>query len=72
VLSGLFELKDVGGNDVNATATIIATVFAFIFGWLSIAGLLRFLTRHPVWVFVVYRIVLGATVLLLAAGSVID
>src|SRR6478672_10664090 len=42
VLSGLFELKDVGsGNGPGAGPTIIATVLAFIVGYISIAWLLR-------------------------------
>src|SRR3954453_10748923 len=64
VLSGLFELKDVGdGGGAGAVATIIATIFAFIVGYASIAWLLKYLTRHPVTVFVVYRVVLGVAVL---------
>lgn len=73
VLSGLFELPKVteqGGAD--GMTMVVATVFAFIFGWLSIAGLLRFLTRHPVWVFVGYRVILGVVVLSLAATNVIE
>ena len=45
----------------------MATVFAFIFGYLSIAFLLRFLTTHSMMVFVVYRLVLGAIVIALTA-----
>jgi len=73
VLSGLFELpKAADGNGASIPATLIATVFAFIFGWLSIAGLLRFLEKHPVWVFVGYRVVVGALVLVLAATNTIS
>jgi undecaprenyl-diphosphatase len=71
VLSGLFELKDVGdGGGAGAVPTIIATIFAFIVGYASIAWLLKYLARHPVTIFVVYRIVLGVVVLaLVAAGA---
>jgi undecaprenyl-diphosphatase len=73
VLSGLFELKDVGsGGGAGAVPTIIATIFAFIVGYASIAWLLKFLTRHPVTVFVVYRIVLGVVVLALVAGGALN
>lgn len=72
VLSGLFELKDVGdGGGAGAVPTIIATIFAFIVGYASIAWLLKYLARHPVTVFVVYRIVLGVVVLALVAAGVL-
>jgi undecaprenyl-diphosphatase len=73
VLSGLFELKDVGdGGGAGAVPTIIATIFAFIVGYASIAWFLKFLTRHPVTVFVIYRVVLGVVVLALVAGGALD
>ncbi|MCX6391021.1 MAG: hypothetical protein NTX95_00780 [Actinobacteria bacterium] len=63
VLSGLFELKDVGSGDgTPIVATIIATVFAFIFGYLTIAFLLRYLARHTLALFGVYRIVFGLVI----------
>jgi len=72
VLSGLFELRDVGeGGGAGAGPTIIAIVLAFITGYASIAFLLRFLSRHPVTVFVVYRVVLGVIVIALAAEGTI-
>jgi undecaprenyl-diphosphatase len=72
VLSGLFELKDVGdGGGAGAVPTIIATIFAFVVGYASIAWLLKFLTKHPLTVFVVYRIVLGVVVLSLVAAGVL-
>ena len=60
VLSGLFELRDIGGGDgTPILATIIATIFAFISGYASIAFLLRYLARHTLTVFGVYRILFG-------------
>jgi undecaprenyl-diphosphatase len=73
VLSGLFELKDVGdGNGAGFAPTAIATIIAFIVGYASIAWLLKYLTRHPVTIFVIYRIVLGVTVLVLVATDSIS
>lgn len=75
VLSGVYELRDVFGGSVEGSVgvapTAVATVFAFISGYASIAFLLRFLTTHTTGVFVAYRVVLGATVLLLAGGGLI-
>ena len=76
VLSGLFELKglldgSVHGQQPSALATTIATVAAFVVGYLSIAFLLRFLTSHSTAVFIAYRVLLGALVLaLVGAGAI--
>jgi undecaprenyl-diphosphatase len=73
VLSGLFELKDVGGEGGAAVApTVIATIVAFITGYVAIAWLLRYLTTHTLNAFVVYRIALGVLVLALTAGGAIS
>jgi len=76
VLSGLFELASIlGGGDENdhvgLGALAIATLLAFVVGYASIAFLLRFLVRHTTIVFVVYRVALGAIVLVLAGTHVI-
>jgi undecaprenyl-diphosphatase len=73
VLSGLFELKDVGnGGGAGPVPTIIATIIAFLVGYASIAWFLKYLARHPVTVFVVYRVVLGVVVLALVAGGALN
>ncbi len=76
VLSGIFELRlVVDGSAEGAVGlgpTAVATVFAFISGYLSIAFLLKFLTTHSTGVFVAYRILLGAVVLVLAATGTIS
>jgi undecaprenyl-diphosphatase len=73
VLSGLFELKDVGsGGGAGPVPTIVATLFAFIVGYASIAWFLKYLARHPVTVFVAYRVVLGVVVLALVAGGAVN
>ena len=74
VLSGLFELRHVGGgsHQAGAGAVIIATAVAFVVGYASIAFLLRYLVRHTMLVFVVYRVALGAVVIALVAGGAIS
>lgn len=73
VLSGLFELRKVGENgSPSAGATAIATIAAFVSGYVAIAWLLRYLTTHTLSVFVVYRIALGVLVLALAATGAIS
>ena len=73
VLSGLFELKDVGsGGGYGVFATIVATIVAFFVGYWSIAFLLRYLARHSLKVFVGYRLVLGSAVIALTAAGEIS
>ncbi|MSW95901.1 MAG: undecaprenyl-diphosphate phosphatase [Actinobacteria bacterium] len=73
VLSGLFELRKIGdGTGVGAGATLIATLFAFIFGYASIAWLLGYLRTHSLGIFIRYRLALGAFVLVLALAGAIS
>lgn len=72
VLSGLFELKDVGGSGGESFgATAIATLVAFATGYVAIAWLLRYLASHTLDAFVAYRIPLGILVIALAASGAI-
>ncbi len=72
VLSGLFELKDIGGEGgAGFGPTALATLLAFVSGYMAIAFMLRFLQTNSTVVFVVYRVVLGTLVLsLVAAGAI--
>lgn len=75
VLSGMFGLVSLDGAKADAIGTgplAIATAVAFVVGYLSIAVLLRFLTRHSTLVFVAYRVGLGVVVLALAGSGVIE
>ena len=74
VLSGLFEMRDFldgGDHGADVAGLAIATVLAFAVGYASIAFLLRFLASHSTYVFVGYRVALGALVLALAAAGAI-
>lgn len=75
VLSGLFGLTEIftgEEREVGIDSIVIATVFAFISGYLAIAFLLRYLVSHSTLIFVIYRIGLGAIVLGLAGAGVIS
>jgi undecaprenyl-diphosphatase len=72
VLSGLYELLKVvrgteTGPQAGVGAIVVATVLAFVIGYAAIAWLLRYLATHSLEAFVIYRIGLGATVLILLA-----
>jgi undecaprenyl-diphosphatase len=51
---------------------LVATVVAFIVGYAAIAWLLRYLANHSVNIFVIYRVLLGSTVLILVATGAIS
>lgn len=69
VLSGLFELKDIGsGTGASFGATALATIVSFIVGYAAIAWFLKYLVTHTFKIFVGYRIFMGALVLLLVSA----
>jgi undecaprenyl-diphosphatase len=76
VLSGLLELGSIvsgeEGQHTGAVELVVATVLAFVTGYASIAFLLRWLTSHSMDIFVVYRVALGAVVLVLVSTGVIS
>ncbi|HYI62706.1 MAG TPA: undecaprenyl-diphosphate phosphatase [Acidimicrobiales bacterium] len=73
VLSGVATAPDVtSGDGPGVAATVVATALAFVVGYAAIAWLLRYLTRHPTTVFVVYRVALGLVLLGLLSGGVIE
>ena len=51
---------------------LVATAVAFVVGYAAIAWLLRYLAHHSVNIFVVYRVLLGGTVLILVATGAIN
>jgi undecaprenyl-diphosphatase len=75
VLSGVLEFGSIlsgeEGQHVGLGALALATFLAFVVGYASIAFLLRFLTNHSTVAFVVYRVALGALVLVLVSTGAI-
>ncbi len=75
VLSGAVEFGSIlsgeEGEHVGLGALALATLLAFAAGYASIAFLLRFLAHHSTIVFVVYRVALGALVLVLVSSGAI-
>jgi undecaprenyl-diphosphatase len=74
--SGLYELKDVlksGTTNVfTLSQTLAATGIAFVIGYVVIAWLLKYVTTKSFRPFIIYRLVLGSTVLILLAAGVIN
>ncbi|MBW0114549.1 undecaprenyl-diphosphate phosphatase [Pseudonocardia abyssalis] len=68
--AGLFQLPDVFARDgPSVPQMIVATAIAFLVGYATIAWLLRYVERHSVYVFVWYRVVLGALILVGLSGG---
>ncbi|MGE5412039.1 MAG: undecaprenyl-diphosphatase UppP [Clostridiales bacterium] len=72
--SGLLELKEsLPYLDKSMTLNlIVATLAAFISGYLAIDFLLKFLKRNSTFIFVYYRIILGALILSLIGFNIIN
>ncbi len=71
--AGLFELKKlVGGQvvgDVNGGAILVGFVAALVSGLAAIHLLLRFVQNHPMTVFVAYRLLLAAVVVIVVLAA---
>ncbi|MDH2443749.1 undecaprenyl-diphosphate phosphatase [Amnibacterium sp. CER49] len=74
VAAGAFEAAT-AAKDISHTVgwgpTAVATVVSFIVGYVSIAWLLRLVVRHPISVFIAYRVLIAVLVIgLLLAGVI--
>lgn len=65
-LAGLVELKDVFDNSFNSVSWMslsIGLISSWIFSYLAIAWLIRFLQKQNTWIFVWYRLIFGIIIL---------
>ena len=75
--SGLYELKgaisdNTGAEVYSLSQTFVATGIAFVVGYAVIAWLLRYVTTKSFMPFIIYRIILGTTLLVLLTAGVIN
>jgi undecaprenyl-diphosphatase len=73
--SGLYELVHSFGEPTGAygyAETAVATIVAFVVGFAVIAFLMKYISTHSFLPFVIYRILLGATLLVLLSANVIQ
>jgi undecaprenyl-diphosphatase len=73
-LAGLVELKGALGEglgEAGVVALIVGTISAFIFSYISIAWLMKFLQTQNTWIFVWYRLAFGVAILTALAGGVL-
>jgi undecaprenyl-diphosphatase len=70
--AALMEMKHLFGREAESLSTlparplIVATAVSFMVGYASIDWLLKFLRRSPTYGFVVYRLILGVVILVMA------
>ncbi len=71
--AGVFELPTAlsADNAFTGAETLVATVVSFVVGYASIAWLLRYVSTRSYAPFVVYRVLLGASVLVLLSAGVL-
>jgi undecaprenyl-diphosphatase len=73
-LAGLLELKEMFKTPLESAAMtdlIVGLLTSLVVSYLSIAWLLKYLSKHSTWVFVAYRLVFGIAVLVLASMNYI-
>ena len=74
--SGFYQLKDAFGSEASNVyslpQTFIATAISFVVGYAVIAWLLKFVTTRSFMPFIIYRIALGTTVLVLLSAGIIN
>ncbi|NCV82579.1 MAG: undecaprenyl-diphosphate phosphatase [Actinobacteria bacterium] len=74
--SGFYQLKDAFGSGASNVYTLpqtfIATAIAFVVGYAVIAWLLKFVTTKSFMPFIIYRVALGTTVLVLLSAGIIN
>jgi undecaprenyl-diphosphatase len=70
--AGLYELKDVDTSVVGGGQIVVGTVVSFLVAYASIAWLLRLVQRHPITVFVYYRVALGLVLVALLGTNVLS
>ena len=74
--SGFYQLKDAFGSGASNVYTLpqtfIATAIAFVVGYAVIAWLIKFVTTKSFMPFIIYRIALGTTVLVLLSAGIIN
>ncbi|GGL93202.1 undecaprenyl-diphosphate phosphatase [Nakamurella endophytica] len=69
--AGVFELPDAVKGGVGALPTLVGTVVSFVVAYASVAWLLRFVARHKITVFVWYRWLVGALLIVLLSTGVL-
>ena len=71
LLQGYEEYDNIAGG-VGWTNTLVATAVSFVVAYFAVAWLLKFVSRHSYSIFIFYRIILGALLMVLLATNTIS
>jgi len=71
VLQTITEYDNISGG-VGWGPTIVALITSFVVGWFAVSWLLKFIAKHSYSIFIAYRLVLGALLMVLLATNVIQ
>ncbi|MEU7905497.1 undecaprenyl-diphosphate phosphatase [Actinoplanes sp. NPDC049118] len=71
VLQSVTEFDKISGG-VGWGPTIVATITSFVVAWFAVSWLLKFIAKHSYSIFIAYRLVLGAVLMVLLATNVIE
>ncbi|MEU4191582.1 undecaprenyl-diphosphate phosphatase [Kribbella sp. NPDC026611] len=69
--AGVYELKDALNGGVGAVPLIVGTIVSFVVAYASVAWLIRFVAKHTIEVFALYRVLLGIVLIILLSTSTI-
>ena len=74
VLQSVTEFDNISADNggVGWLPTIVATLVSFVVGWFAVSWLLKYIARHSYSIFIAYRLVLGALLMVLLAANVIE
>ena len=70
--AGVDQLREIDTSVVGWGQLGVGTLVSFVVAYASIAWLLRFVAKHPITVFVLYRVVAGFLLMLLLAAGVVS
>ncbi|NUU23795.1 MAG: undecaprenyl-diphosphate phosphatase [Streptomycetaceae bacterium] len=70
--AGLYELKDATEGHSSATALVVGTLVSFVVAYASVAWLLKFVAKHSINGFAVYRVLVGIALIGMLATYVLD
>lgn len=70
--AGIYELKDAVGGGVAVLPLVVGTVMSFIVAYASVAWLLKFVAKHSINGFAIYRIAVAIALIALISTGVVE
>jgi undecaprenyl-diphosphatase len=70
--AGIYELKDAVGGGVGIIPLVVGTVVSFVVAYASVAWLLRFVAKHSINGFAIYRIAVALALFALIGAGVVQ